>query len=311
MKLLEIQKRLRDTTAAMAELERAAILQPDSTSLSVMAESLRKRQRELDSEYRVEADNLGIDICTYRIFGDQDRQTLRAIVRTLGDFQTLVSTVYDAIKSGIPKIRGRITSNIVSETEFDFGYVFPGSVGVVLTIPNQRLLGIESHLDESITGIENMTKAKETEDILRFAKTFGGASIRALYNWAYGHDESGLGAEILWRRNQVIRSQVLTQQPEFKRLHEIIDQMSDETITEMEISGTLVGAEIAQKKKTFHIKLDNGEDIKGTLEDAINEDQKAHIPTRYKAFVQKREQTKYSTDEVFTSYYLTKLERIE
>ena len=36
-KLLEIQERLRDTSAAMAKLERAVVKEPNSPSLTVMA----------------------------------------------------------------------------------------------------------------------------------------------------------------------------------------------------------------------------------------------------------------------------------
>jgi hypothetical protein len=309
IRLLELQERLRDTSAAMAELERASVKEPNSPSLMVMAESLRKRKSVLDSEYSTEADSLGIDICTYRIFGEHDHQTLRALVQTLGDFQSLVSTVYDAVKSKVPKMRARMSADVVAETEFGFGYIFPGSVGVVLTIPNQRLLGIESELDESILGISSMAKAKDPAEVLQYAKKFGGASIRALYRWAYDHDELGLGASIEWKRNQVIRSHLLTQQPELKRLHETIGMTSEEIITELEINGTLVGAEVT--RKTFHILLDNGENIRGSFQDAISEAQTAELPSRYRAFIVKREQIKYSTEEPIVSYDLNKLERIQ
>ena len=263
----------------------------------------------MDSEYAIEADNLGVDICTYRIFAEHDHQTLRALVQALGDFQSLVSTVYDAVKSKVPKMRARISAQITAETEFGFGYIFPGSVGVVLTIPNQRLLGIESELDESISEIATMAKAKDSAEVLEFAKKFGAASIRALYTWAHDHDELGLGAQIEWRRNQVIRNQLLTQQPEFKRLHETIGRTSDETVSQFEITGMVVGAEIT--RRTFHIQSDDGQDIRGSFQDAISETQRVELPKRYRAIVVKREQIKYSAEEPIVSYYLSKLESIE
>lgn len=165
-KLLEIQEKLQDTTAAIVELERTAIEHPQSSDIGLIRRSLEKRQSVLLSELSVEADSVGIDVCTYRIFGDRERQTLRALVQTLGDFQTMVSTVYDAVKSNIPKIRARISPEMIKETEFDFAYTFPGSVGVVLTIPNQRLLGIESYLDETFSEIANMAQAKESSEVL-------------------------------------------------------------------------------------------------------------------------------------------------
>jgi hypothetical protein len=308
IKLLEIQEKLRDTTAAIAQLERAVVKEPNSFSLKIMAESLKKRQSILDAEYATEADNLGVDICTYRIFSEKNRQTLRALVQTLGNFQTLVSTVYDSVKSKTPKMRARISDDILTETEFNFGYVFSGSVGIVLTIPNKRFLGIESELDESIAGIGEMTKARDPSEVLEFSRKFGGASIRALYIWAHDNDELGLSTGIEWKRNQVIRSQLLTQQPEFKKLHETISQLSDVVTTQLELTGTLWGVELSTGR--FHLISDNGDSIKGSLENIINEKQTAELPTRYRATIIKREQMKYSTEQPVISYHLTKLERL-
>ena len=307
--LLDIREKLRDTSAAIANLEKMAIDYPDSRALSLMAKSLEKRQKVLDSKFRIEADNLGIDVCTYRIFGEYERQTLRDLVQALGDFQSLVSVVYDAVKTKIPKIRARFTPDITAETEFGFGYTFPGSVGVVLTIPNQRLLIGESYLDQSFYEISNMAKAKDSSEVLGFAKRLGAASIRALYKWALDHDNSGLGVNIEWRREQVIRSRLLTQQPEFERLHKTIEQTSEQTSMEREIIGELEGADVI--RKTFHIKLDDGEDIKGSFVDAISEEQTVELPKRYRAIVIRTEQIIYSTEKEIVSYHLTKLEPIQ
>lgn len=304
--LLDIREKLRDTSAAIANLEKMAIEYPDSPALGLMTKSLEKRKKVLDSVFRIEADKLGIDVCTYRIFGEHERQTLRALVQTLGDFQSLVSVVYDAVKTKIPKMRARLTSDIIQETEFGFGYTFPGSVGVVLTIPNQRLLIGESYLDQSFSEISNMAKARDSSEVLSFAKRLGPASVRALYNWALDHDNLGLGANIEWRREQVIRSHLLTQQPEFEKLHKTIEQSSEQTSTEREIVGELEGADVI--RKTFHMKLDDGEDIRGSFKDAISEEQTVELPKRYRAIVIRKEQIKYSTEEEIVSYHLTKLE---
>ncbi len=305
-KLLEIQEKLQDTTIAIVELEKRAIEYPQSSEIGLMTKSIEKRQRVLLSELSVEANSLGIDVCTYRIFGERERHTLRALVQTLGDFQTMVSTVYDAVKSKIPKIRARITPEIIAETEFNFAYTFPGSVGVVLTIPNQRLLGIESHLDQTFSEIASMTQAKDSSEVLNFAKRLGAASIRTLYNWAFDHDDLGLGVSIEWRRDQAIRNRLLTQQPEFEKLHKTIEQTSDQTITEREVVGQLEGADVI--RKSFHIKSDTGQDIRGTFTDAISESQTVELPKRYRAFITTKEQIKYSTEEEIVLHHLTRLE---
>lgn len=304
----EIQEKLLETNAAMAEVEKAIANDPKSLSLSAMMKSIEKRYQKLESDFMAAVDSLGVDVCAYRIFGEEERPTLKALSSILGDFQTLVSTVYDAIKTTVPKVRARISAEVVAETEFRFGYTFPGSVGVVLTIPNQRLLIGESHLDESLQVISKMAKVHDSPEVLEYAKRLGPASVRALYRWAYDHAESGLGVDIEWRRQQVIRTHLFAQQPELERLYQTIGMTSEERISELTVHADLVGVDVA--RRTFHVKLDTGEDIRGSLAKDINisEKQTVELPKRYKAHIIKTEKIYYSTEEEVTSYNLLNLE---
>ena len=149
-KLAEIQQELLETNAAIGKLERAIAEEPKSLSLAATMQSLEKRYQKLEYVFMTEVDNLGAEVCAYKVFSDEERPSVKALSSVLGNFQNLVSTVYDAIKTNIPKERARISAEIAAETEFRFGYTFPGSVGVVLTVQNQRLLIGESYLDESM-----------------------------------------------------------------------------------------------------------------------------------------------------------------
>lgn len=129
-----------------------------------------------------------------------------------------------------------------------------------------------------------------------------------MYNWAFHHDNLGLGVSIEWRREKTIRNRLLTQQPEFERLHKTIEETSEQTVMEIEVTGELEGADVS--KKTFHIKSDTGEDFKG-FTDVINESQTVELPKRYKATIIRKEQIKYSTEEELVSHQLIKLEPIQ
>ena len=309
-RLSEIQEKLLETNAAVAEVEKAIANDPKSLSLSAMMKSLEKRYQKLEADFLVEVDSIGVDVCAYRIFGEEERPTLKALSSVLGDFQNLVSTVYDAVKTAVPKIRARISAEIAAETEFRFGYTFPGSVGVVLTIPNQRLLIGESYLDESLQVISEMAKVHDSPEVLKYAKRLGPASIRSLYKWAYDHAESGLGVDIEWRRQQIIRTHLFAQRPELERLHQTIGVTSEERISELTVHANLVGVELT--RRSFHLKSDTGEDIRGSLAEDIDisEKQTVELPRRYKAHVRKTEKIHYSTEEEDISYNLLNLERL-
>lgn len=310
IRLSEIQDMLLETNAAMAELEKAIANDPKSLSLSATMKSLEKRYQKLETDFLAEVDSLGIDVCAYRIFGEEARPTLKGLSSVLGDFQNLVSTVYDAVKTTVPKVRARISAEIAAETEFRFGYTFPGSVGVALTIPNQRLLIGESYLDESLQVISEMVKVHDSPEVLQYAKRLGPASVRSLYKWAYDHAESGLGVDMEWRRQQVIRTRLFAQRPELEKLHQTIGVTSEERVSELTAHADLVGVDIA--RRNFHIKLDTGEDIRGALSDdiSISEKHTVELPRRYKVQIRKTEKIYYSTEEEVTSYDLLGLELV-
>lgn len=307
-KLTEVQEKLLETNVAMAELEKAIAKDASSISLQTMMASLNKRYRDLEADFLEEVESLGIDVCGYRVFGEEAHPTLKALSSVLGDFQNLVSVVYDAIKTAAPKERAKLSADVAAETEFRFGYAYPGSVGFVLTIPNQRRLIGESHLDESMRVISEMSKLQDSPDVLDYAKRLGPASVRALYKWAYDHATSGLGVDIEWRRREIIRTRLFAQRPELERLHQTISVTSEEREFEMTVYGDLVGADVL--RQTFHIKLDTGEEIRGKLSEAITEEKTVELPIRYKACVTKTTKIYYSTEEEEVKYYLHSLEQL-
>ncbi len=305
-RLVELRDMLDETASTVARLEQAIASDPKSPSLFAMLKSVEKRRGNLEEEFLTETHSVGIDVCSYRLFGDFERPTIAAISKALGGFQTLVTVVYDAVKSSVPKLRARVGADIENETAFHFGYAFSGSLGVVLTIPNQRLLMGESDLDKTFRTIFNMAKAQNSSEILEFARVLGPAPVRMMYQWAFDHARHGLGVDIEWRRETHIQAKLFAQKQELENLYSTIESTSEETVTEAVVEGTLEGADVP--RRSFHIVLDNGEDIRGLFLDAISNDQTVELPKRYRAILTKRSKIFYSTEREETSYFLNRLE---
>lgn len=62
-----------------------------------------------------------------------------------------------------------LLDEIVAETALTFGYTFPGSVGIVFTMPNERLLIGETALDEADRKVFDMAKAQTPDQIAKHA----------------------------------------------------------------------------------------------------------------------------------------------
>jgi hypothetical protein len=95
-----------------------------------------------------------------------------------------------------------------------------------------------------------------------------------------------------------------------QKLYQTIGVTSDEIITELSVHADHVGVDVS--RRSFHLKLDTGEDIRGSLADAldINEKQTVELPRRYMVQLKKREKVYYSTEEEDISYNLFSLQHL-
>jgi hypothetical protein len=304
--ILELQEKLQDTTAAIAQLEHAVIENPDTPSLAVNLRSLHKRREALESDFLELTNQLEQDVCRYRLFVSGTRPTISGLAQAWTNFQNAFSVIYDAIKNG-PKVRGRIGVTAAEETSLGFSYSFTGSVGIVMTMPNDRLLLGETMIDQAIRTMFDLAAAQDHKQIREFAKVLGPAPVRAMYYWANTHVQNGMGAEIEWRRDKEVRARLFIQEPELARLTNAIQHTSDETSEELTYTGTLRAADL--DRKTFRLETDDEHSIKGSFEDAIDAKHAVTLPRRYVVRLVKTTKIYYSTEVEDTSYHLLSLKR--
>jgi hypothetical protein len=303
--LLEVTDQLQETEAAIRQLEQAIAQQTPTPSIIATLSTLQKRQRDLEAQFNEATAEKHLDVCRYRLFPDQkenERPTLAALTKTLYDFQALVTQVYAAIKRELPKPTTHVSAEEVAATQFGYNYSFSGSVGVVLTLPNERLLFGETDLDRAINTVFEMSKANTSEKVQAYAKQLGAGPVRTLYKWVSDQVVSGLSSEIEWRRNQEVRSEVIAQWPELESLKRAIEATSEEEQTPLITTGYLVGADF--KSRTFHMAFESGPDVRGKMSDAINE---ITWPKIYTAKIIKTTKIFYSTDKPVEFYYLESL----
>lgn len=189
-------------------------------------------------------------------------------------------------------------------------YTFPGSFGVVLTVPNERgLFGDDwlGELDRAMEMVFSVARAKSSEALLDLSKSLGKAPIVAVYDWAKANARDMVGADVQWKRSKSVRNHLLMQYPEFKELTVNIERSSELRSLETQMQGILVGADILSGR--FHFVVDGSdEDIRGRFTDAISISQTAQLPSRYSAYFRKTTQHSLSTDEENVEYFLIRLE---
>ena len=305
--LIAIQEELQDLNALIARHERASAVHPSAKSLRANIQTLKRRRQVLEDAFSEAAARVEVDICSYRLVPSESRLSIAALSKALNGFQTLFSLVYDAIKTG-PKQRARLSTEATNSTSFGYAYSFNGSVGFTMTLPNEQLLLGETHLDEAMRIVFLMAQAKSSQEIAEFAKKLGPPPVRAMYRWADDHIEGNLEANIEWRRREEVRSSLFVQKPQLEQLRKAIDETSNETEEDLDVMGNLVGADV--NRKTFHIEMEGGGEIRGTFTDAISEEHTVTLPKAYGARIRKTKTIVYSTEEERTFYLLLSLRSI-
>lgn len=304
-RLSDIIDELRETSAEIARLETVIADNPQFESLQIDLMSIQKRQRRLEEEFRVITNEKQIDVVNYRLIpAAEARVPVLSLTSALETFQWVVSTIFDALKNG-PKKRGRLDPAAAELSTFDFGYAGSGSLSVVLTIPNDRLIVGETLLDRSIAIFFEAANAENREQILELGRIAGVPSVRRLYEWSGSLVGHGVDAEIQWRRRDTIRSRFQVESPKLTRLREIIEETSETEETRVEVTGFLVGLDV--DFQTFHIKITDAEDVQGkwSAEFVYNPD--FVLQRRYHANLIKKSRTFYAYEKEETTWELMRL----
>jgi len=305
-RLTDIIEKMAETQKAMRKLESLLSSQPSRHSLQAAYDSLHKRHENLESKFLVMTDIEHLDVCTYRVFTeDNGNYPILAFGNALRDFQRWFSTIYDALKTG-PKKRAKLSADIIAESSLNFAFSYPGSIGVAMTIPSERLI-FENELQKAMMKSTEMLQAKESGQIQNYAQKLGVASIRAMYSWIEAHVNSGFGANIHWIRKEQTISEITAGYQHLMNLKQVIEKTSESEETSFEAKGWLVGADTLNH--TFHMVFEEADEIRGKMSKEIGESYTVELPKLYTATFTKSSFVNYATEEEKLSYFLKSLKK--
>lgn len=309
-RIVALQRQLSSVTDNLRSCEAMVADDPSlAVGLQYDVKSLSKLRRQLQDEFTFAAAARHVDECRYRIFRDGDDPSLSPVASILSGFQHLVSLVFHSLQRKMPLGNGQLDGLTLATTSFKIGYTFEGSVGFVLTLPNDRLVtGMQTLVDESIDHVFALSKMTKSADVRTVANEFGRPVVKACYRWAKEHVENQLGSDVEWRRGKFARSKLFVQYQELQYLRQIIDETSEEKTKPFKPTGILTAANT--KRKTFQFSIEGKQEIHGRFEDAIDAKHAALIPSRYHATMTKTTSVNYATGEEKNSYFLKKLKKV-
>jgi hypothetical protein len=180
---------------------------------------------------------------------------------------------------------------------------------MAMVIENERLLAIESKLDQTIDVVFGLLRADNSESIHDAAILYGLPSIRKLYSLSKVHRDYGMSAEIKWVRDGETKKKVLTQQQEFDQLCQIIETRGDEEVESATLTGTLATWDTVGRR--FILVFPEAEPVRGTFAEAFDASSPRTVQDRYEVKLLKRTAFNYVTDQERISWELIGIAEIK
>ncbi len=293
-KLRAILDRINDIEATIAQITAQSTVE-SAFADRLTLQSLESRRDKFREELAEITKQESIEVCDYRIIQSSGSSyALSAITSALHDFQDIFSIIFDAITTK-PKQRFELSADIAEKTRLDFGFAYAGSLGVALTIPNERLLAIDSNLDSAMKVVFSLLEIQSPEAIKEAALRYGRPAVKKLYSWSKVHKDYGMSADIKWIREKETRSSVIAQPENFARICEIIETKNEPQIESITLIGVLDAWNATGRR--FILRVPDAEPINGIFKKGFDATPSRTVHgTRYQANLLKYTTVIYTSD---------------
>jgi hypothetical protein len=276
-RLAELQKDLQDASAAIAHAEQTLAAHPNVPSVLATLRTIQSRRASLEEQFFAAADELGMDACGYRIEMEGHTASISGLTAVLGTFQRIFTTVYDALERGAKKKAAKNTEKAIADTTLGFAYSFPGSVGIMMTLANDRHL-FGAKLDEAMEKTFQLIRAQEAQELQLLTDQVGLPALRLVHQWTEENVKAGFGADIVWQRDDVVKREVRVQLPELSLKAATLRSMrAEETVV---VVGELLDVKVSDH--TFSMQLSDRV-IQGSFDKAISSQHPVQVPKTYQA----------------------------
>jgi hypothetical protein len=193
--LNSLLERLRKAYASVAEIEQVARRLPNDEYVLANLTSLKCDIDDLEGQWREFARSEQKEVCRYRLIPTtQMNYALSHVTRSLLDFQGLFSQIYDSLVRG-PRSRIRLSEEIIEDTRFEFGFSYPGSLGIVLMVQGAPGL-LEDKYDSAIDALMQISEVENEDSVRDMSRTLGGAVVKRAFDWSKINLSAGYTVDI-------------------------------------------------------------------------------------------------------------------
>ncbi len=303
--LFEKRRALSDKVVA---LQSALAENPGDYALEKDLSSIHRLSKRYEEDILALSEQRGLDVLLYRIIPDNDGYSVAHVTQSLAGFQKVITGIYDYMLNGGKPIAHYPKSSF-QQSDLKFGYTFEGSLGIALTIPNDRDL-ISGRFDGAASVFRDILDVGSKQDVIKKSGIVGRALMRQVYDWASANSEAQYSLEVIWRRSDGIERGEYIEREKMSQITDIISVAEEVESETIDVSGVLVGLNVKTSSGSFHLIVPNtGQNYRGRLMDSFQRSEQWGINKRYLAKIVKRTETRFDADQPKVSYALTALEK--
>lgn len=256
-----ILERARKYASKVERLERALANEPSDRKIQLELASLRRLAEETQAAFENISAKHNRDIVRYRIENRNDNYFISSLSESCVAFQNVITAICDSLVHG-PKTRGSFSEEISQATALQFSYTFPGSVGFVLSIENERNL-FSGKLDDTIDAFRQIIEIDHPDAAKDASRTLGLAAISSFGKWVDVNVKWNNNINYIWKRSDGVDYGQFISVDKFAEIREILHGTEDIESSILQINGVLVGLDLKDAK--FHLVEPEGDTYKGGL----------------------------------------------
>ncbi|WP_422343170.1 hypothetical protein [Parasphingorhabdus sp.] len=293
---------VRRHNSIVEEMEFALKNDPENRKLRMGLGSAKRRAAESEKNLNTLVSANSIDLIRYKIDNGSDTYAVKSVTESVSGFQNSFTGVVDFLENG-PKDKAHFSNEIKNLTELGFAYTFPGSLGVVLSVSNDRDL-IEGKFDRAVDVFEEFLEISNSNMAVDASRHMGLALVSQLCSWIKVNSQWGNSVDYIWNRSDgIVRGQHVGID-HFHQLNDIFQSAKEEEQKQLEIQGILVGLDL--ETSSFHFVVKDGDDYRGKLDDQFQKGPTV-VGREYTAQISKNETRKVATGNSIVTYKLLHL----
>lgn len=281
------------------------VLRSDPTNrvLALGLGSARRRAARSAAELEQFAASDQVDLVQYRLQHPNETYAAGAVSGSLEAFQNAFTAAADRAVNGA-KTTAHYSQDIKNDSRLNFGYSYAGSLGMVLSVNNDRSLLDGGRFDAVADVFDQFLNVSNGEQAQSAHRDLGGAAINQLYKWSVANAQWETSVDFLIKRSNGTQRGQHVPHAKFVQLSDIFKVNVEDPPRTFPVSGILVGLDIKLDK--FHFVEPDGENYKGNLSEDF---QRTHttVGERYTAEICERVTRVIATGSEKTSHSLISL----